>query len=204
MGAKTPPKMAPKCKKIFNFVHSFANFWRQMLPSAPQDARDSEIWSKKSPQDLPRPPLDLDFITIFNDFDDILKEFSSCFAFLFSFALLCFALLCFAFYLLCCAPLCVASLCFALLRFALLCFALLCFALLCPSLCITPSTTLSKQCLNPTTTLSKQKLNPPSTPSKQCYHKQTALSKQCLHTPTTFSKQCFFAGTVAGDAKHLG
>ena len=53
-------------------------------------------------------------------------------------------------------------------------------------------------------TLSKQKLHPPSTPSKQCYHKQTALSKQCLHTPTTFSKQCFFAGTVAGDAKHLG
>ena len=73
-----------------------------------------------------------------------------------------------------------------------------------PSLCITPSTTLSKQCLNPTTTLSKQRLHPPSTPSKQCYHKQTALSKQCLHTPTTFSKQCFFAGTVAGDAKHLG
>ena len=73
-----------------------------------------------------------------------------------------------------------------------------------PSLCITPSTTLSKQCLNPTTTLSKQRLHPPSTPSKQCYHKKTALSKQCLNTPTTFSKQCFFAGTVAGDAKHLG
>ena len=69
----------------------FSSFWCQMLPSAPQDAQDSEIWSKKSPQDLPRPPLDLDFITIFDDFDDILKEFSSCFAFL------CFPLLCFAF-----------------------------------------------------------------------------------------------------------
>ena len=158
-GRQNASQDGPKTPKKVVFFSFFSGFWCQMLPSAPQDARDSEIWSKKSPQDLPRPPLDLDFITIFDDFDDILKEFSSCFAFLFSFALLCFALLCFAFYLLCCAPLCVASLCFALLRFALLCFALLCFPLLCFALLYWIN------------------------------NQSPALSKQCLHTPTTFSKQ---------------
>ena len=65
-----------------------------MPPSAPQDAQDNPIWSKKSPQDLPRPPLDLDFNTILTDF---LWNFEGLFVILcfplFSFALLCFALL---------------------------------------------------------------------------------------------------------------
>ena len=90
-GRQNASQDGPKTPKKVVFFSFFSGFWCQMLPSAPQDARDSEIWSKKSPQDLPRPPLDLDFITIFDDFDDILKEFSSCFAFL------CFPLLCFAF-----------------------------------------------------------------------------------------------------------
>ena len=92
-GRQNASQDGPKTPKKVVFFSFFSGFWCQMLPSAPQDARDSEIWSKKSPQDLPRPPLDLDFITIFDDFDDILKEFSSCFAFLF---FLCLELLCFA------------------------------------------------------------------------------------------------------------
>ena len=92
-GRQNASQDGPKTPKKVMFFFFFSCFWCQMLPSAPQDARDSEIWSKKSPQDLPRPPLDLDFITIFDDFDDILKEFSSCFAFLF---FLCLELLCFA------------------------------------------------------------------------------------------------------------
>ena len=90
-GRQNASQDGPKPPKKVVFFSFFSGFWCQMLPSAPQDAQDSEICNKKSPQDLPRPPLDLDFITIFDDLDDILKEFSSCFAFL------CFPLLCFAF-----------------------------------------------------------------------------------------------------------
>ena len=91
MGAKTPPKTAQKHPKRSCFS-PFLGFWCQMLPSAPQDARDSEIWSKKSPQD---PPdllwtwISIQFWTISYE---ISKDFSSCFASLCS-PLLCFALL---------------------------------------------------------------------------------------------------------------
>ena len=78
------PKRLPRRSKNTQKGHVFLLFFKFLVPYAPkcpQDARDSDIWSKKSPQDLPRPPLDLDFITISDDLDDFLKEFSSCFAF---------------------------------------------------------------------------------------------------------------------------
>ena len=62
------PTWAPKCLPRSPIFLFFAGFWCQMLPRAPQDAQDSATWSKESPQEFPRPPLDLDFNTILNDF----------------------------------------------------------------------------------------------------------------------------------------
>ena len=67
-GRQNASQDGPKTPKKVMFFSFFSGFWCQMPPSAPQDAQDNEIWSKKSPQDLPRPPLDLDFNTILDDF----------------------------------------------------------------------------------------------------------------------------------------
>ena len=94
MGAKTPPKTVQKHPKRSCFSPFFSGFWCQMPPSAPQDAQDSEIWSKKSPQDPPDLLWTLISIQFWTISYEILKDFSSSFASLCS-PLLCFALRCF-------------------------------------------------------------------------------------------------------------
>ena len=67
-GRQNASQDAPKTAKKVMFFSFFAGFWCPMLPKAPQDAQDSATWSKESPQEFPRPPLDLDFNTILDDF----------------------------------------------------------------------------------------------------------------------------------------
>ena len=67
-GRQDASQDAPKTAKKVLFFSFFSGFWCHMLPRAPQDAQDSATWSKESPQEFPRPPLDLDFNTILDDF----------------------------------------------------------------------------------------------------------------------------------------
>ena len=81
--------------KNTRFLHRFFNDFRCIWdPIFEPDAQDIAIWSKESPQDLPRHPLDLDFNTILDDFLGFFEGIFVMLCFpLFSFALLCFALL---------------------------------------------------------------------------------------------------------------
>ena len=93
-GRQNASQDGPKTPKKVMFFSFFSGFWCQMPPSAPQDAQDSEIWSKKSPQDPPDLLWTLISIQFWTISYEILKDFSSSFASLCS-PLLCFALRCF-------------------------------------------------------------------------------------------------------------